>query len=110
VPEADLLTVEWIDEIHDRVVSRYDLEHGGVRRRKADRFLQDIVEDAREIDDPHEKAAHFMRRLKNVHVYEDGNKRTGWLAATYILNEYGYQPVPGDTEADTIMRHIRRFE
>ncbi len=107
--DEDVLTVDWIHAILDRVVDHYGLQHNGVGRRNPDRFLKELVEDAREIDDPYLKAALFMRRLKNLHVFEDGNKRTGWLAATYILEEYGHEPHLSETDAQTVMKHLNRY-
>ena len=41
---------------------------------------------------PFAKAAMLLRGITQGHTFEDGNKRTGWLVASYYLEQIGYPP------------------
>jgi death-on-curing protein len=57
-------------------------------------------------EDPHPgvfaKAAILLRGVTQGHPFNDGNKRTGFLVATYYLDRVGYVPRPNLAPEDVI--------
>lgn len=53
--------------------------------------------------DPYEKAAMLLRGITQGHPFSDGNKRTGFLTATYYLGLLGL-PEPATLDVDTAER------
>jgi death-on-curing protein len=54
-------------------------------------------EDTDPYPEPFDKAAMLLRGITKGHPFQDGNKRTGFLTATYFLAQMGYElrkPVP----------------
>ena len=57
--------------------------------------------------DPFEKAAMLLRGITQGHPFNDGNKRTGFLLATYYLRRVGFptpSPLPEDAVVDLCLR------
>ena len=52
--------------------------------------------------DPFDKAAMLLRGITQGHPFADGNKRTGFLVATYYLARVGYVLDPEVDEAEVI--------
>lgn len=63
-------------------------------------------------EDPHpgpfEKAAMLLRGITQGHPFNDGNKRTGFLLATYYLNLVGY-PAPAQLPPDDVVELCMRI-
>ena len=104
------LDVTRIHDIHDQIVRQYDLDHAGVGRPNSDLVLGRIVEDARRIESPYDRAAFYLKRLIEAHVFEDGNKRTAWLAAVWVLQHEGLRAAVDRREVATVLKHVRRFD
>ncbi len=57
--------------------------------------------------EPFDKAAMLLRGIVQGHPFEDANKRTGFLVATYYLDLMGYplpEPLPVDDVIDLCVR------
>lgn len=104
------LTVEEIYWIHERVVHEWDLDHDDTAHPNPDVIFQRILDAAAPISDPYLQAATVLRRVITAHCFEDGNKRTAWLAATKILVTYDEYPSPDRSEAAKILRHTARYD
>jgi death-on-curing protein len=48
--------------------------------------------------------------LITAHVYEDGNKRTAWLAATWILHTSGKRVATKHGDTADVLRHVSRYD
>ncbi|TAK34378.1 MAG: Fic family protein [Chloroflexota bacterium] len=63
-------------------------------------------------EDPHpgpfEKAAMLLRGITQGHPFSDGNKRTGFMVATYYLNQVGY-PAPDTLPRQAIVDFCLRI-
>lgn len=107
---AELPTVAEIHAIHEKVVDRYDLTHDGMQAHFPDRRIQSVIDEASQHDDPHRRAAELLWHLIARHVYEDGNKRTAWLATANYLEREGFElPVDLD-EVATVLKHRGRYD
>jgi death-on-curing protein len=54
--------------------------------------------------DPFDRAAMLLRGITQGHPFNDGNKRTGFLTATYYLRLVGH-PLPIDWPEDDVVTH-----
>lgn len=45
-----------------------------------------------------------------AHIFEDGNKRTGWTTTVLYLEECGTEPAIRGTEAEPVLRYIRSYD
>lgn len=52
--------------------------------------------------DPFDKAAMLLRGITQGHPFTDGNKRTGFLVATFYLKVMGY-PIPYQADNDEVV-------
>lgn len=104
-----LLSTEDVRAIHDQVVLAYDLDHADVSRRNPDLFLERVVEEARQAESPFDRAAIYVCRLIDLHLFEDGNKRTAWLSGVRVLQQHGVTATPDREEVPTVLKHIRRY-
>ncbi|HEX5497620.1 MAG TPA: Fic family protein [Thermomicrobiales bacterium] len=57
--------------------------------------------------DPFDKAAMLLRGITEGHPFQDANKRTGFLVATYYLAQMGVEPVDPVPEAHLIDLAVR---
>jgi hypothetical protein len=81
----ELPTVEDIHKIHELIEQQWDLTHHGTRGVLPDQTLRSILDDIRTLDGEYRRAAAFLNRLADAHVYEDRNKRTAWTVAEIYL-------------------------
>jgi len=103
------IRVDEIKWIHERVVTTYDLHNPGMGHPQGEMILKNILATASSSSDAYEQAAIVLNKLISVHVFEDGNKRTAWLAVVKLLSEYDEQPSPDRSEVARVLRHIARY-
>lgn len=108
--EEELPTVEQIHTIHLEIEEQYDLKYRGTRGFFPDRKIRSVIERASQRETPYAKAAVLLKGIKQIHVFEDGNKRTAWMAAVDYLDRNDFEPAPGGVEAEIVMKRIDRFE
>lgn len=82
---------------------------GRVGRARDDGLVEQVVAAAFQTfggHDPHaepfERAAMLLRGITQGHPFTDGNKRTGFLLASYYLDLAGY-PLPDDLSEDDVV-------
>lgn len=106
--DGGIPTAEEILRIHSRIEEKYDLKHNGTMK-TAPKFKlrREVLEPAAEYDDPYHRAAVLLFGIPSVHVFEDGNKRTAWIATQEYLERSGINSeVPQDDR--TIEKIVRR--
>lgn len=88
--DGEIPTAEEILRIHSRIEEKYDLKHKGTMK-TAPKFKlrREVLEPAAEYDDPYHRAAVLLFGIPSVHVFEDGNKRTAWIATQEYLERSG---------------------
>lgn len=101
-------TVEEIHEMHDRVLEEGQPE--GTRHPSPDTILKRILDDAVQQPSVYHTAALLWRRITTSHVYEDGNHRTGLLAAIDTLERNDVAMAPSEGELYPVAKSIKRFE
>ncbi|WP_049996123.1 Fic family protein [Halococcus sediminicola] len=104
----NLPTPDEILAMHDEIEAEYDLKYKGVRAAAPKgKLRQNVIEPAREYDDPWHRAAVLLFGIQSVHVFEDANKRTAWAVTMEYLDEQGLDvELPQDTAV--IERIVRR--
>lgn len=105
---TEVPTVEEIHEMHDRVLEEGQPE--GTRHPSPDKILKRIRDDAAQQPSVYHTAALLWRRITTSHVYEDGNHRTGLLAAIETLDRNDIPMVPEEGELYPVAKDIKRFE
>lgn len=94
MPTPEAVSVEDLLEIHDRVVDSPDGAAPGVRDSGALEAAvarpQSAFGGVEFYPTPFAKAAALMESIIQRHPFVDGNKRTGLLAAAFLLDEAGY--------------------
>lgn len=108
--EAPLPTPREILAIHDEIEEEYDLKHTGARVAAPRLKLERIIDEAAGYDGVWTRAAFLLRRVLTAHYFEDGNKRTAWLATRVYLESNGLEPAEGGESAERVLRRIRRFD
>ena len=106
--DGEIPTAEEILRIHSRIEEKYDLKHKGMMK-TAPKFKlrREVLEPAAEYDDPYPRAAVLLFGIPSVHVFEDGNKRTAWIATQEYLERSGINSaIPQDDR--TIEKIVRR--
>jgi death-on-curing family protein len=99
-----------VRQLHDLLLERSDADPGVRRERHATDLLADVLSTAASAPTAYDAAAVVLTRLPEIHVFEDGNKRTALLTAGYVLELNDAPLAPGDEELYPVMNHIRRFE
>lgn len=108
--DIGLPTPEQIIAIHDEIERAYDLTYTGTCVAAPKLKLRRIVEEAAEQDDLYASAASLLRSLVTAHLFEDGNKRTAWIAMREHLERNGTAPAECGVRAERVLRRIRRYE
>ena len=86
----DLPTPDEILAMHEEIEAEYDLKYKGIRATAPKRKLREnVIEPAKEYDDPWHRAAVLLFGIQSVHVFEDANKRTAWAVTMAYLDEQG---------------------
>lgn len=109
--DTDLPTPAEIIEIHDEIEESYGLRHTGTSTALPEQTLKNILDDIEELDGTYLRAAALLRRLLSAHIFEDGNKRTGWTVMRLYLENHDTEPAVRETRrVARVLRRIQRFE
>lgn len=103
-------TPEDILVIHEEIATEYDITHQGVLVPAPKRRLRYIICEAWTYDDVYHRAAFLLRKLITSHIFEDGNKRTGWAVTVLYLEYHDVIPAEQGDSVERVLRRIRRFE
>ncbi len=100
---ADVLSGSDINDIHNFVCEEYDLSHTGTQHPLPNRQLQRAIERASDTSNPYVAVATLLKSLIDMHVFEDGNKRTAWLSVRLCLQRLDCPPpAPSDEAVPTV--------
>lgn len=100
-----------IVENHDWLEQTFDLDHKGAAVTHPDIHCSEIVRESRDNHfAPYDRAAYLLRRLITAHLFEDANKRTGWMTTREYLNRHGLKPAKTDKDdVEPVLNSIRSF-
>lgn len=110
MPPTDLPTVEEVYALHQEIEEVYDLAHTGIRTYFPNEKIEQVLDRAERAEGVFERAAILMKDLANVHVFEDGNKRTAWMATYEYLERHDIEPAPDNEQVPLVMKRISRFD
>lgn len=106
----ELPSADEILTIHEEIEEVEDMKYRGTRVEAPRLDLRELLDEARELDDPFLRAAFLLRKLITAHLFEDGNKRTAWAVTREYLGRHGLEPAERDVSVERVLRRVRRYD
>lgn len=111
MPDDETLpTPEEILAMHEEIEDEYDMKYTGTRVAAPKLKLKRIVREADDQDDLYNRAGFLLRKLITAHLFEDGNKRTGWTVAQIYLERNGETPARHGEHVERVLKRVRRYD
>ncbi len=108
--DETLPTPEEILTTHDVIEDEYDMKYTGTRVAAPKLKLRRIVREADEQDGLYLRAGFLLRKLITSHLFEDGNKRTGWASTVKYLDRNGETPAEHGENVERVLKRVRRYD